>query len=33
MQVEPFGCCIECGKLGDCPVAVSERVEGCVLKP
>lgn len=32
LQVEPFGC-IGCCNLGDRPVAVSERVEGCVLEP
>lgn len=32
LQVEPFGC-IGCCNLGDCPVAVFERVEGCVLEP
>lgn len=33
LQVEPFGCCIGCCNLGDRPVAVFERVEGCVLEP
>lgn len=32
LQVEPFGC-IGCCNLGDRPVAVFERVEGCVLEP
>lgn len=33
LQVKPFGCCIGCCNLGDRPVAVFERVEGCVLEP
>lgn len=33
LQVKPFVGGIVGGNLGDCPVAVSERVEGCVLEP
>lgn len=33
LQVKPFVGGIVGGNLGDCPVAVFERVEGCVLEP